>query len=636
MKQSKLRIVGTRELYRFSRVFLFLGMLMLFSLAFGVENEKSVAYGGLLFLGALVGLIVWYFKTRGSQKEKHQRQLAAEVIEELPAEPIDSLYLAYAVRRKKELRLKALLYCTFAAVTLLWSLFLYALGKQPLAILVAIWFCVPALLLIGLGFLIASFLLSAKSNVSRWRSVRPQRILEEHACKPYRQKEYAERLTRPDHREEGYIPFQFSENVEAISAPPASADTGAGTNRRRRLDGSSLAAFLFFTLLPCMLFLFTLFACIGMGEMHFLLALFGLLAVFGIFLWLYLRKANRTTAHQRGASLSEETIATIRETGRVTADTLLSVERSIQDSIAMELCFDKAGTVKVQATQSYQHDLFAAQGKGARLYEQNGSIALVLLTGPKQNVSAYMPQNALSEKRESTAEKPADQRSLETPQKTPQVEESSEREEPITARFYSDEEIVSLACARLRHMKPEKRFALEKEIIELLDINALASQKGYTHLSKDETALFHRMISRQLQRTKSMDYELIGVEDVLKKKFGLTRQQIYEMKRSPYKTRIWIPLLITVGIVVGGNLLLGLIARETGADLAWAHILLSTISGSLSLSLAGMLLNQLSHHRSFKKLKKKYMDPAFWDRLVEVEAYRQLHDQLKEARNPRD
>lgn len=635
MKQSKLRIVGTRELYRFSRVFLFLGMLMLFSLAFGVGNENSIAYGGLLFLGALVGLIVWYFKTRGSQKEKHQRQLAAEVIEELPAEPIDTLYLSYALRRKKELRLKALLYFVFAAVTLLWSLFLYVLGEQPLVILVGIWFCVPALLLIGLGFLIASFLLSARSNVDRWRSVRPQRILEEHACKPYRQKEYAERLTRPDHREEGYIPFRFSENVEAISASPASADAGAGINRRRHLDGSSLAAFLFFTLLPCVLFVVTLFVCISRGEMHFLLVLFGLLAVFSIFLWLYIRKANRTAAHQRRASLPEETIAAIRETGRVTADTLLSVERSIQDATAMELCFDKAGTVKVQATQSFQHDLFAAQGKGARLYEQNGSIALILLTGPKQNVSASMPQSTSPEKSEGTAEKPVEQRSLEMPQRTPQDEKPSEREEPITARFYSDEEIASLARARLSHMKPEKRFTLEKEINELLDINALTSQKGYTHLSKDETALFHRTSSRHLQRTRSMDYELMGTEDVLKKNYGLTRQQIYEMKRSPYKTRIWIPLLITVGIVVGGNLLLGLIARETGAELAWAHILLSTISGGLSLGLAGMLMNQLSHHRSFKKLKKKYMDSAFWDRLVEVEAYRQLYEHLKEERKSR-
>ncbi len=86
-------------------------------------------------------------------------------------------------------------------------------------------------------------------------------------------------------------------------------------------------------------------------------------------------------------------------------------------------------------------------------------------------------------------------------------------------------------------------------------------------------------------------------------------------------------LLISVVLIVGGNVGIALIARNTGANLDFLHVAVSSGSVMLAMGCAGRLLEGFR----FRKLQKAYDDPKFLEGLISYAALEELKKQARQA-----
>lgn len=127
--------------------------------------------------------------------------------------------------------------------------------------------------------------------------------------------------------------------------------------------------------------------------------------------------------------------------------------------------------------------------------------------------------------------------------------------------------------------------------------------------------------------------DLNQIESTLMKEEGLSRQEIKGRKKnvvSIFPKAVWIPLLVALAVGIGGAVAAAWIERETGAELGFVKVIASSMTGVCSFTVAGRWLSTLRARSNFRKLKKAYGNPAYWDERIEMETFKELEARMKQ------
>ena len=157
-KADRIRLYGSR-LNRFTyRFFIFIGWLALYSLVTGASTdpEGGRLVGLVVVVALLIGIAYGWFSARDQRNIDRSHQLAAEVTLLYPDASAEELNHAYTLRRRREMRLEALLYLIFAVFSAIWFWVMYAIDALPVSWAIGWLIITPGLLLIALILLIRS------------------------------------------------------------------------------------------------------------------------------------------------------------------------------------------------------------------------------------------------------------------------------------------------------------------------------------------------------------------------------------------------------------------------------------------------------------------------------------------------
>ena len=190
---------------------------------------------------------------------------------------------------------------------------------------------------------------------------------------------------------------------------------------------------------------------------------------------------------------------------------------------------------------------------------------------------------------------------------------SAQKQKQSLARDIIEERELShrrYARARQGESKPEPLTPAEQARLEMLTSKSLSSLKGKSEYS-----------------------EVLRFEDHVRENLKLTREQIRSAKKNPLVAQ----LLKTIGIILGlmvltvALLVLSSVIEDAVGEIGkTVAFIASGISGMVSLTMASAMISSIRSVRLFRKLQKAYGDPGFWENLVDVQAWKEIRQQLAE------
>ena len=337
--EVRLQIHGTRPRWVITRTAVFLGIMVLYSLTFGIKKDEPTMSDFIIKFLFICGVTVYgILKNRGKRRDKHSLQIAAEVTEQFPRAHADELHSAYDQLRRKEMRFEALQYLCLAALCALWLYALYWADANPVSWILGRSVLLPLLLLTALGLLAAS-----RFPRERQREIP---LLTAHAADPVRQQIMAERLDRPDHREECSF-FHLQEyTLDPMAAEDAVRDIFLEELKKQMtfMDRGRLLL-VFLIGLPCLLFLLGIYLCMLSGPSYFLI--FTAVLLFGtVLLWFYLGCIGNVGfgLHKRAGLAHDWLDALQNRKDQIRREQVLSALPSAVYPDRMELCLSRSGT----------------------------------------------------------------------------------------------------------------------------------------------------------------------------------------------------------------------------------------------------------------------------------------------------
>ena len=129
-------------------------------------------------------------------------------------------------------------------------------------------------------------------------------------------------------------------------------------------------------------------------------------------------------------------------------------------------------------------------------------------------------------------------------------------------------------------------------------------------------------------------WDLNSIESELMEKGGHTREEIANRKGNPvplFPKPVWISLLVALAVSLGGALVSAWIEKETGIELDLLKVGLSAATGVCAMTFAGRWLSTIQARGNFRKLRRAYKKPGYWDERIETEAYKMLEAQMKQS-----
>lgn len=566
--RDRLRLYGSR-LNRFSfRLFIFIGMMGLYSLALGGADGQLLT--GVVLVAALtVGLVVLWFTSRKQRALDRSHQLAAEVSALYPDASAEELDRAYVRHRRREMRLEALWYLLFAVLSAVWFRALYATGASSLTWALGMRTILPTLALIAAGLLVGSFLpLVEEERMPVISEEEKQSTLEVSGWRADYAGETAAALSMA---EKDITPERFLKK------------------ERRELAGAIaliLVAFIFFALAPLVMFAV---------AYHYQLeyqTFFGFAAFIGVAFWIILCLISHM-----GPIMAIGIFAQLIRMGsgkcHAYRDTIESHEYREDEGI-LELHLTRAGTVTLKCSPVNYGKYFAEPKSAAIVQVTSGCIEHIELL-PEAADDADDEKLPLSEYK--------------------------------NLMLLDDAYRRQAALIKIEQMTPAQRKAIEGEIESRYDILDQRAGQSYLDLSTVEQGKLLAASSADMSRT-TPDPALSGIELALTEKLGVSRMDILRMERNPLMASFWKKLLFTAIVGIGGNLGTAIVAKNTGADLSFAHLVFSIFTGSLAMTCGQALVNALR----FRKLQKAYRNPQYRKKLLEAEVYQELREQVKRRR----
>ena len=193
---------------------------------------------------------------------------------------------------------------------------------------------------------------------------------------------------------------------------------------------------------------------------------------------------------------------------------------------------------------------------------------------------------------------------------------------------------------RLSEIDPAVKKMWKSEIDECYELTSAGKVLNGTSAEKNRISM---LMSQSLAHKKGpAKYEGVGngglffIDKQLTEKGNLKREQIMAESKIKVPFKTYLPLIIAIALIIIAVPVLALIQRETGVDLTWASVLISTVSGIVSMTFAGLLINTHRTKKNYKKLQKAYMEPEFWQAKIDIEAYTIFENETYAANKARD
>lgn len=630
-KNLKMQFIDFRFKQTFLRLIVFISLISVYSMT---------PFWGLILTVIAVGYyLLFYIRDHRGYR---QRQLASEVIEAYPNAPGEQLRQVYRSLFGRQLRFDAAQYLFMGAYAALWTLILikaeayYAWGMGEIGIVIA-WIIAGGLLLAG----IALFVLSFFPGIIEGTEKKPVPVLEEYIEKRTGIEILTQRAARPDLRTLGRALC----NANLTSAP----EKGLALADAKAADlGIGMKIFLivlriFIDIAVALWVIMCLAREGGYYVAGFIVfSFFVLLKYF----WGNAQKGGLYLVKKNGAGKSMRKLV---KSSVMIQDTLLSTLPSPIDATALEFCFDKTGTVKAACNLYDYQKLRNASGIEAFLLRDEKRVYWVGFL--KETVDALAESAEAETEAVETIDAPPETAAIIEPQTA--SAQSSLESSPVKlpckidipamlaeGKFPTNEQIHDAAIVRLSEIDPAVKKTWKSEIDECYELTSAGKILNGTSAEKNRISM---LMSQSLAHKKGpAKYEGVGngglffMDKQLTEKDNLTREQIMaESKlRVPFKT--YLPLIIAIALIIIAVPVLALIQRETGVDLTWASVLISTVSGIVSMTFAGLLINTHRTKKNYKKLQKAYMEPEFWQAKIDIEAYTIFENETYAANKARD
>ncbi len=630
-KKIKMQFIDFRFKQTFLRLIVFLSLISVYSM--------SPFFGLILTVIAVGYYLLFYIRDHRGYR---QRQLASEVIEAYPNAPGEQLRQVYRSLFGRQLRFDAAQYLFMGAYAALWTLILIkaeaynAWGIGEIGILIA-WIIAGGLLLAG----IVLFVLSFFPGIIEGTEKKPVPVLEEYIEKRTGIEILTQRAARPDLRTLGRALC----NANLTSAP----DKGMALTDAKASDwGVGMKIFLiviriFIDIVVAVWIIMCLAREGGYYVAGFIVfSFFVLLKYF----WGNAQKGGFYLIKKNGAGKSMRKLI---KSSVMIQDTLLSTLPSPIDATALEFCFDKTGTIKAACNLHDYQKLRNASGMEAFLLRDEKRVYWVGFL--KETVDALAESAEAETEAAETIDAPTVAAAIVEPQAA--FAQSSPESSPVKlpckidipvmlaeGKFPTNEQIHDAAIVRLSEIDPAVKKMWKSEIDECYELTSAGKILNGTSAEKNRISM---LMSQSLAHKKGpAKYEGVGngglffMDKQLTEKGNLTREQIMAESKIKVPFKTYLPLIIAIALIIIAVPVLALIQRETGVDLTWASVLISTVSGIVSMTFAGLLINTHRTKKNYEKLQKAYMEPEFWQAKIDIEAYTIFEKEAYAANKARD
>ena len=574
-KLYRIPLFGARRNRLAYRFFIFIGLLALFSLFFGVRlgEDSGTPLLAMLTVCALgIGALVGWFMTRSQRERDRSQQLAAEVTVLFPNAAAEELNHAYTLRRRREMRLEALWYLCFAALGAVWFVGMYLTGAEAESWMIGFLGIVPGLLLVALVLLI--------------RSARPVILDEEMPAASALDLDLAQSWLYKKALRIGHEGKNTVQNV-SVERNHREADAYLKAELASEKKNSIMLTVgkWFFCVIPLILFVS------GLILKGWFLLFTGILALAGIGLWICM-------THVPGgigpAAASRIRLRRLKK-GLIHADNDVILSHEMEEDGA-RIVLEKYGTVWFPCGQKTYAGLFPVPRHEA----------IVVTCEDKIQSIALLPDDDGAPEAAS-----------------PQAEDDA----PGIDILLSDAALRDAALKKIDSMPPSRKREMEAEIQQEQDQLDAMRSKGYFNLTTLEQGEIHSSGAAYIQKA-SGDFGLKVVEDTVMEKLHVSRAGIINMKKNPFAPALRRKLLIAAAVALVGNVGTALAAKMTGANLDILYLIFSVLAGALAMSCA----EELTYMGRFRKLQKAYRDPAYRKKVLDAAVYREIRDRVIQSR----
>ncbi len=182
----------------------------------------------------------------------------------------------------------------------------------------------------------------------------------------------------------------------------------------------------------------------------------------------------------------------------------------------------------------------------------------------------------------------------------------------------NSEEIKEEARKRIERMSLEEKKAAIGRTPENEDFINYVQKMGYENLPRDQRLKFAHMTLDQAEKAWVGGVNQAAEELSLKEEFGITRDEIKNMKKNPYKAGILRDVIISLVLHVGA-------AASIAAGMGYVAPVFELPAGLVALDFASRLIKYFK----YKKIQKNYAS----GKLTEEEINAEIHHQLLEEYN---
>lgn len=628
-KSTKLRIRGERGARIYKRIMFYHAMMTLYAVLFGIEIRLISV---ILWPALAAGLVAAFFISRQSRAAQREQQISSEVIELFPELDEAGLKEAYGKRRRKEIRLEALLYLLLGAETVLWGLILYAAGATEFSYSFCLTLLSPVVLLLSLGLFITSFMPLRKSDTP---------TLDEYAADGELRRIMIERSLRPDQRRDGSIYLLWTDAEPNDEDLKRLIDQSPGG--KKRSFGEILIfifAGFFFIGLPVILLLGFLLIYLATGTYSWAVIMSAVIILFVLLICIYLIAKKRDERYADRYGLLRKGLY------RKTTDRVLSVIRNEDNAFTSEMCFDRSGVVKLSGAEQRHSLLLNTVGQEALLLTTGGGkvLAAVFRTDVLFGISAESePEPAAAAAADvpnvpddpykypeypwadDPSEKPGERIENAERDAAPDNTPSSFLPAVWDLEYLRDAAFNKNVFQIMAEMDQKKLSLMRAEVKDVVATNNRFAKRCMDKLTRAEETERMHTISRMVSMKQPMSYELSSTENDLMARYGVDRAGLMEITKNPYRKKAVILTSIAAAVTVGGNIATVILRKTTGVSTGAIHFFVSTAGFFIFLA----AIFALSNSSRVKKLHKAYGTKEFWEKIVTADIYQVLIDQEK-------
>ena len=191
----------------------------------------------------------------------------------------------------------------------------------------------------------------------------------------------------------------------------------------------------------------------------------------------------------------------------------------------------------------------------------------------------------------------------------------------------NNEEIREQARIAIEKMSKEEKEAIIKPNKKFKELEKQILENGYRSLTKEQKKKFRELDYAMADKAYAGGYNVQSEEDELADDISMTRDEIKNMKKNPYKAKMFRDILFTALAnlsIVGG----AYVSKTAGVDLSVVYSVLGGMSGLFALSFG----NHLMKYFKTKKLKELYESKEFQEQEINAEIYNQLMEESRKGR----